>query len=136
MAARGLDLVGRGFWNVVGDDTERSDYRPTPSGDGEKPYGDQGQLGGYRPSDREDINIRRFAGYGATEADLERGYNVPSVREDPAYDLPNYKLRSSIPRDPNEDDGNTDVMRRDWEFRERNQKSRGFLTRPRFATER
>jgi hypothetical protein len=136
MAIRSLDLIGRGFWTIVGGDEERADYRPTPASDGKKPYGDRGQLGGYRPSGRDDVNIRRFEGYGADAADLERGYNVPTIREDPAYDLANYRLRSSTLRDPGDDDGNTDAMADDMEFRRRNQQSRGFLTRPRFPTER
>ena len=124
-----------------GGDEEESDFRQVPASDrGDESYGDRGQFGSYAPSNREPFEspreVRYFAGYGANEQDLDRGFIDPVIREDPAYDKSNYQERSTMPMEPDEDQGNRQVMERDWEFRNRNRQSRGFLTRPRIPTER
>lgn len=126
-----------------GDDGERSDFRQVPASDqGNSSYSDRGQLGSWEPSigrwdnypDADGIN--RFPGYGGTVEDLERGYRTVGVSEDPAYDKENYRERMTQPRHPDEDQGNRQVMDRDWEFRGRNRRAKGFLTRPYIPTER
>ena len=121
-------------------DEDRSDYRNVPSSDrGNASYSDRGMFGGYQSDAepfRDPSDVRHFVGYGATEADLDRGYVVPTIREAPNYDLSDYKARSSQPREAFDDQGQTDITNEHWEFRSRNQRSRGFLTRPRIPTER
>lgn len=119
---------------------DRNDFRDVPGTDkGNASYSDRGMLGSYTP-DSEPYGaprgVRFAAGYGADMADLDRGYCRPGISEDPAYDKVNYSQRSSQPRVPDEDQGNAEVMGQDWEFRNRNARSRGFLTRPRLPTER
>lgn len=119
---------------------ERDDFRDVPLTDGgNRDYSDRGMLGNFQ-TDAEPFptpaGVRIFTGYGGDRADLERGYVEPVIREDPAYDKANYQDRWTQPREPNEDMGETDVMRQDFEFRGRNQRARGFLTRPRVPTER
>lgn len=118
---------------------DMSDYRPVPASDcGNAAYTDQGELGSYRAPDEcfdAPSGVRFFTGYGATEADLERGYQVPTIRDEPAYQLDNYKDRSTLPRLSDEDEGG-DAMNDDFAFRRRNERSRGFLTRPRVPTDR
>ena len=123
-----------------GPEKEVDDYRAVPATDrGNASYGDRGGFGSFSPSrepyrNPSDVNFE--AGYGVTAADLERGWCEPTIREDPAYDLANYKQRYSDPLAPDEDNGNRQTMDDDWEFRERNRRSKGFLTRPRVPTER
>jgi hypothetical protein len=116
------------------------DFRNVPASDkGNDGYRDRGMLGNYAPSAEPfpaPPDVRFFAGYGASEADIARGYCQPLVTEDPAYALQNYKQRSTQPRESNLNAGETDTMNDDWEFRRRNTKSRGFLTRPHIPTER
>jgi hypothetical protein len=127
----------------VGGDEEQSDYRPVPASDkGNDGYGDRGMFGSYAPDNRDAFrdppDVRHFTGYGATEADISRGYSAPGIREDPAYDAVNYRDRYTRPRAPDEDN-NTDSAATtpdDWNFRGRNTRSRGFFTRPRIPTER
>ena len=118
---------------------ETSDYHPVPASDrGNADYRDRGALGSYEVDPepfRDPPDVRHFTGYGATEADLDRGYQVPAIRDDPAYDLDNYKDRYSQPRLSDEDEGG-DAMNDDFAFRLRNERSRGFLTRPRPPTDR
>jgi hypothetical protein len=122
------------------DDGDRSDFRQVPESDrGNADYSDRGQFGSYSAGEapfRTPAEVRFSAGYGADAVDLERGFCQPVIREDPAYDKRNYEMRSSQPRQPDEDQGNADSMGQDLEFRSRNQRSRGFLTRPRIPTER
>lgn len=118
---------------------ERSDYRPVPDTDrGNAWYRDEGGLGTYSPTEEPYAppdDVRWFTGYGGDEQDLKRGYQVPRISDDPAYDLDNYKDRSSLPRLSDEDEGG-DAMRDDYNFRRRNERSRGFLTRNRIPTDR
>lgn len=99
-------------------------------------------LGSYAPSNREPFRnpsgVKMFTGFGADEETLERGYCVPGIREAPAYDKVNYQERSTDPRTPDEDDStdSAEAMEPDWQFRNRNRTSRGFMTRPRIPTER
>lgn len=117
---------------------DASDFR-MPSQDGVTGYNGRGMLGNFAPtpdSYPSPRDVKRFEGCGATAADLERGYVVPVIREEPAFDKSAYQDRWTMPRVSNEDTGQTDVSQDDWEFRGRNQRSRGFLTRPRIPTER
>lgn len=141
MAVRRLDVVGTAL-PILGqtrDDAEVSDFRAVPASDeGNEDYRDRGMLGSFTQSEpfRNPAEVRFATGYGADEADLERGYCAPDVGREPAYDKANYELRSTQPRTSSESFGNTDTMPDDWQFRSRNQRSRGFLTRPRIPTER
>lgn len=122
----------------VGTENE-SDYRPTPDSDrGNATYSDRGMLGSYTPTSQPYGNpegVQRFTGYGATEADLVRGYQVPEIRDNPAYDLDNYFDRSTLPILSDLDEGG-DAMENDYAFRRRNERARGFLTRNRIPTDR
>ena len=127
-----LDLLG-------GRDKAENDYRPVPASDTGETYTDQGQLGGYSPSLKPYAppeDVRWFAGYGATEEDLKRGWSEPRITENPAYDLANYKDRWSDPLHPDVRYGDTDAVPSDIQFRQRNRQSRGLVTRPRIPKER
>jgi hypothetical protein len=122
-------------------DQDQSDFRQVPKTDrGNAGYSDMGQRGSYAPHNRDQFadpeGLKRFAGYGADVAALSQGYVTCSPNEDPAYDKINYESRSTQPKNVNEDFENTDMMPTDYEFRGRNRKSRGFLTRPHLPTER
>ena len=143
MAVKRLDFAGGGplpLMRGIGEDEERSDFRQVPQTDtGNDSYDDRGQFGSYQTNSEPFTapdDVRFMGGYGASAEDLDRGYIVCEPHEDPAYDLSNYKMRSTEPKDTMEDFGNTDSMPSDYEFRRRNQRSRGFLTRPRIPTER
>lgn len=123
-----------------GNDT-RSDYRPVPRSDqGNETYQSRGQFGGFSTNRGEPFPVPRdvvmFEGYGGDRADLERGYCEPGIRQDPAYDLANYKDRSSQPMVSDLGPGDVEIQYSDWEFRNRNRRSEGFLTRPRVPIER
>jgi hypothetical protein len=115
------------------------DFHPVPASDrGNATYSDHGMLGTYEVNPepfRDPPDVKHFTGYGATEADLQRGYQVPTIRDCPAYDLDNYKYRSSQPMLSDLDEGG-DAMNDDYAFRRKNERSRGFLTRPRPPTDR
>lgn len=81
-------------------------------------------------------DVKVFTGFGADESDLVRGYLLSGVSEDPKYDKVNYSERYSQPRIPDEDQDNTEAMKNDFEFRQKEVRSRGFLTRPKIPTER
>lgn len=119
---------------------ERSDFRDVPSSDrGNENYKDRGRLGTYAPTAepyREPAEVKFDGGYGATDEDFRRGYSEVELHEVPAYEFSDYKERWTQPRETFNDKGNTDNLSDDWEFRSRNRRSRGFLTRPRIPTER
>lgn len=105
---------------------------------GEK-YDDKGMLGSYRTSEVQFPNpgeVKTFPGFGADEADLELGFIRPEVSGLPNYDQANYYNRWTAPKLPDEDEGNRDSMIQDIEFRTKDIRSKGFLTRPRTPTER
>lgn len=118
---------------------DESGFRPVPESDrGNATYADRGMLGSYTPQSepyRTPADVRFAVGYGMTEEDAQRGYQRAVIRDDPAYDLDNYKDRSTLPKLSDEDEGG-DSMNDDWAFRRRNERSRGFLTRPRPPTDR
>jgi len=125
----------------VGQDEERSDYRPVPRSDrGNAAYRDRGALGFYQSNDGEPFetprDVRFFEGYGANEQVLERGWCEPLITEHPAYQMDNYQERSSLPRVSDVSKGDVEAMSDDYEFRNRNRRARGFLTRPRIPVER
>ena len=101
---------------------------------------DQSQtLGSYRTSDEQfpdPAGIVLFEGFGADKEDLVRGYCLPNVSELPNYDKANYHDRYTMPKVPDEDQGNREVMVQDMDFRMKERESKGFLTRPRIPTER
>lgn len=102
-------------------------------------YDPKGTLGSYQSSAEPFPNpegIRLFSGFGADDEDLERGFCEPGLAERPDYDKANYQLRSTVAKEPDEDFANTGVLPDDIEFRSRNIRSKGFLTRPRIPTER
>lgn len=123
--------------DASGEDTD--DFRDVPVSDDGQFYNDRGMRGNFSSSRKpfpRPAEIKNFSGFGCTEEDYSRGYIEPSGRDDPEYDKINYQDRSTLPREPAEDHGNTQAMPDDWEFRRRNQRARGFLTRPRTPTER
>ncbi len=142
MAIRRIDIIGGSLPILadVGEGGDNADYRPVPKSDkGNAGYADQGYNGWYTPSEepfRDPADVKYFVGYGASEEDLRRGYCQADVNRNPAYDKANYEMRSTQPKVSSEQFGNTDVMPNDFEFRSRNQRSRGFLARPRIPTER
>lgn len=80
--------------------------------------------------------VKTFAGYGATEDDLKRGFIEPKITDNPKYDAANYKERWTQPRQSDLDGGAQIDVPTDWEFRAKDRLSHGFLTRPRVSTER
>lgn len=140
MADRPIGTLASVFLDPDGD-SDGTDFRDVPASDkGNSSYRDQGMRGGYAPHNRDNFpdpaGLKRFAGYGADEADLSRGFIADCTNDDPAYDAVNYRMRSTIPKTSNEDFGNTSQLPRDYAFRGRNQQSRGFLKRPHIPTER
>lgn len=81
-------------------------------------------------------NVKYFAGFGATEQDLDLGYLKKETRELPDYDKANYNERYTEASKPDENFANTGVLPEDVEFRNKERVSKGFLTRPRIPTER
>ena len=128
--------------NVLSPDSSgenTDDFRDNPASDTGEFYSDVGARGNYSTSRvpfAKPEGVVSYSGFGCTEADYERGYVVPSKADDPAYDKINYRDRWTQPQVPTEDQGNGQAMPNDWEFRQRNQRSRGFLTRPHLPTER
>lgn len=102
-------------------------------------YDDKGMLGSYRTSEAQFPNpegLKTFPGFGADDADLELGFIRPEVRQLPNYDKNNYQDRWTQPKLPDEDQGNRQIMDRDFEFRTEQLRSKGMLIRPRIPTER
>lgn len=103
-------------------------------------YNPRGSLGSDLPPSETPFpkpsDVKMSAGFGVDEADLERGYCEPDLAERPEYDKANYQQRWTLPKEPDEDFANTGVMPDDYEFRARDLRSKGFLTRPRIPTER
>ena len=119
----------------------RSDYRPNPRTDrGNADYVDRGGLGFYQTNDGKPwappSDVTYMTGFGANMDDLKRGWKVPVITQNPAYQLHNYKDRSSDPKVSDVTPGNVEMTEAEWEFRNRNRRSQGFLTRPRIPTER
>lgn len=101
-------------------------------------YREKGRLGSYRTSDTQFPNpsgVEVFEGFGANKEDLVRGFCTPQLRELPEYDRQNYFYRYS---EPKSDDLAADGpgLSADYEFRNKERVSKGFLTRPRIPTER
>lgn len=120
-------------------DREASDFQqPTHDRRSSNQYGDRANLSSYQTNRGEQFRTDADfeLGYGCTEEDAQRGWIEPRMREEPAFDLVNYKDRSTQPSKTNEDFENTSSFDRDYEFRGRNRESKGFLTRPRLPTER
>lgn len=81
-------------------------------------------------------DVKMFAGYGANEEDLKRGFIEPVITDHPKYDAANYKDRWTIPSQSDLDGGAQVSVPRDYEFRSEDRVSQGLLTRPRVSTER
>lgn len=117
-----------------------SDFRAVPASDTGEAYQDQGQLGGFETNEGRPFDppaeTKFMAGFGATEADLKKGFCDPGIKEHPAYDKVNYSDRASRPKKVDEDVGNTAGLPKDYEFQGRNNTSKGFLVRRRLPTER
>lgn len=102
-------------------------------------YDTKANLGTYRTSAEQfpdPEGMVYFTGFGADAMDCERGFCDPNVQELPDYDKLNYVERYTQPRIPDEDQNNTLSMPKDWEFRQKDRESKGFLTRPHIPTER
>ncbi len=142
----GLDVKVQGpfasvFISDGEDNGDQGDFRQVPDSDrGNAAYRDVGQRGSYAPHNRDNFpdpaGLKRFAGYGADEEDLRLGFCKPRMNDDPAYDLENYKDRSTLPNTNDEDFENTSTLARDYEFRGRNRNTRGLFKRPHIPTER
>lgn len=105
---------------------------------GEK-YDDKGSLGSDRTDAepfRDPQGLKRFAGFGADEADLSAGFVRPEIRDLPEYDKRNYEDRCTTP--PTNNSGLTDIFEPspDYAFRQKDRETKGFFTRPRLPTER
>lgn len=104
---------------------------------GEKYDGKQ-TLGSYRTSDVQFPNpegCKVFTGYGADASDLERGFIRPTLPELPNYDKDNYVDRYTQPRESDITEQGPGLSS-DFEFRQKERESKGFLTRPYIPTER
>lgn len=102
-------------------------------------YDDKPNLGSYRTSDEQFPNprgVKTFAGYGADKADLERGFIKPAMRQNPEYELANYKDRWTQPRVSDEDSNVGMDLPADIEFRMKDRETKGLFMRPRIPTER
>lgn len=103
-------------------------------------YSSRGKLGDYSPSEQPFSTPKevKFAsgGYGADESDFRRGYADPDIAEKPDYDLNNYKERWTQPKVADDDDNPFGAMGDDYEFRNKDRRSKGFFTRPRIPTDR
>jgi hypothetical protein len=101
-------------------------------------YDSEPNLSSYRTSDKQFPNpdgIHVFEGFGADAKDLERGWVDPLLDDKPEYDKDNYVERWSRPCVSDLVEGGPG-MNRDYEFRNKERVSKGFLTRPRIPTER
>lgn len=78
-------------------------------------------------------DIKRFAGFGASENDLERGYIEPKLPLTPSYDASNYWKHWS---DNKGDMKYFDITREEMEFQDKDMVSKGFLNRLVLPTER
>jgi hypothetical protein len=139
MAKVNIDFVGQLAEGSPSGSEDREDYRPVPDSDTDAGYRDRGMLGSYRTSAEPFANppgVKMFTGYGATMEDLERGYCKPLITDDPAYQLDNYKHRSSQPSLSDIDEGGATATSDDFAFRRKNERARGFLTRPHIPTDR
>ena len=121
------------------EDESRSDFRPVPRSDTGNGYSDRGELGSWARDDRAPYSqcegVKFETGSGTPLSDVERGYVVPGIRNDPAYDFFNYRERGSSPR-VSDDASMGAPMDSDYEFRARNRRAKGFLTRPYIPNER
>lgn len=81
-------------------------------------------------------DVKMFAGFGADENDLKRGFVDPDIKSDPKYNFVNYKDRWTTPSESLLQGGSQVAMPDDYEFRSKDRVSHGFLTRPRVSTER
>lgn len=123
-----------------GPSEDESDYRPVPRSDKGIGYSDQGQLGDWSPNGGRPYDVpadvKFEGGFGASAEDLRRGFCEPTMRNNPAYDLDNYKERLTRPRVSETDQNANEFMDDDWEFQNRQRRSKGFLTRPHIPIER
>lgn len=135
-----IDFVGQLPEVDPGGVGDRNDYRPVPADDrGNDGYGDRGGFGTWQDGAQQrpdPSDVKHFAGYGAAEADLVRGFCEPGIRDDPAYQLDNYRDRSSRPALSDIDEGGNYAVADDFAFRRKNTRARGFLTRPHLPTDR
>ena len=125
-------------------DTEENSFVDTPASDGgNRDYADHGRLGSYAPSNRAPFpdapGVKRMAGFGASTADLERGWCEVNLRELPDYDIGSYKDRFTRPKlkgGSDIDDNPITSDAADYQFRRRFERSRGFFTRVKIPTDR
>lgn len=139
MARINVDFIGQlPEFDRAGDE-DREDFRPVPESDTGERYRDRGMLGSYRTDAKQfpdPPGVKHFTGYGADDADLQRGFCDPLISGDPHYQLDDYKQRSSQPALSDIDEGGDTAMPSDFAFRRKNERARGFLTRPHIPTDR
>lgn len=140
ISVRPIGTLASVFLDPGQDVDEPTGFQDVPASDKGSQYGDYGMRGSYTPEHRNQFpdpeGLKRFAGYGADEADLSQGFCSVRVNDDPHYDAINYRARWTLPRQADEQNGNTEMMPDDYEFRGRNRKTRGLFTRPHLPTER
>ena len=83
-------------------------------------------------------------GFGATKADIERGYLQADSPEKPSMEAENYKPWGTVDKDDpmptwmpwdGEVDGSTEPET-EYQFQNKNRRAKGLLTRPWYPTER
>lgn len=75
-------------------------------------------------------SVKYGAGFGATDADFERGYLDPGIQEKPEYELANYRMRASVPKPVGDSDEDFMPRMEDIDFRMKDRVSKGFIARP------
>jgi len=72
-------------------------------------YDDSQTLGSYCTDPeafKNPAGVKMFAGFGADEAELDKGWLDPNISELPNYDKVNYNERYTLPKNPDEGPGN------------------------------
>lgn len=105
-----IDILPAVIWRPPSVDEPREKPFPTPS------------------------EVKMESGFGASQADLRRGFLEPDVQELPKYDKENYEDRATLPRSPEKDDAQS--FPEDMDFRMKGRETPGLLRRPRIPTER
>lgn len=100
------------------------------------PHNDQEAFSGQGERFRPAEDTKFFTGFGANNADLERGFCEVSPEEMPDRDMANYKDRWTRPRVSDEDSEYGESLPPDVEFRRKDRETKGLFMRPRIPIER
>lgn len=134
-------IFGRGGGGSAFDaEPTGSDFRPvTDKHACDDAYSHRGGFGTYQSAEEDfptPAGVKRECGWGATPADLERGFIKPHISQDPAYEASNYYGRSSVPSLFDDDENNAADRVQSQNFRNKNRVSKGFLERNRYSRDR